>query len=179
MATAELFSDPYANPRLKALLELVCSIGDEKAIIYTKYRSEARDIVAILENEGKSVVEFTGRIPYGRRIKELERFRGDAQFMVSNKTCGAYGLNLQFCRNIIFYNNDFDFATREQAEDRVHRLGQTEDVYIYDIIMGSSIDWFIISNLTQKTDMVEAFKREIQKNKDKKTITAEDLQKIS
>ena len=83
--------------------------------------------------------------------------------MIANKACGAYGLNLQFCRNIIFYSNDFDLATRMQAEDRVHRIGQTEEVRIYDIHAVNTIDSFIMSCLWRKENLVEEFKKNIEK----------------
>lgn len=84
--------------------------------------------------------------------------------------CGAYGLNLQFCRNVIFYDNDFDFATRSQAEDRVHRIGQTREVHIYNIVAADTIDGFISSNLDSKENLVAKFKKyldEMKKNKKK------------
>jgi SNF2 family DNA or RNA helicase len=94
---------------------------------------------------------------------------------VANKTCGAFGLNLQFCHNVIFYNNDFNLATRLQAEDRVHRLGQDHDVHVYDIICPDSIDGFISDCLNRKANMAETFierikdvQREVQNKKLKK-----------
>jgi SNF2 family DNA or RNA helicase len=88
--------------------------------------------------------------------------------------CGAYGLNLQFCHNIIFYSNDFDYATRVQAEDRIHRIGQKEVSKIYDIEGIGTIDDFIAKNLGGKTTMVSAFKALIGKWKKAKN---EDLKK--
>lgn len=62
---------------------------------------------------------------------------------------------------MIFYDNDFDLATRMQAEDRVHRIGQDHEVWIYDIYAEDTIDEFILNCLDRKENMVEAFKKEI------------------
>ena len=86
---------------------------------------------------------------------------------MANKACGAYGLNLQFCHNVIFYSNDFDYATRQQAEDRVHRIGQTHDVRIYDVACSDTIDEFINRNLGGKDSMVQNFKYLLEKYKGK------------
>ena len=152
------------NPRLWALKNLLQrEIGDEKVLIFCKYRTEATSICKMLTQMGRSSVLFTGEISQKKRQENRKRFRDDVQVMVANKACGAYGLNLQFCRNIIFYSNDFDLATRMQAEDRVHRIGQTEEVRIYDIHAVNTIDSFIMSCLWRKENLVEEFKKNIEK----------------
>ena len=168
METEPFFSSPFENPRIQCLEETLNIIEKEKAIIFCKYKSEAGEIEALLNRMGITWVDFTGQTSSKQRQKNLLLFRGDAQVMISNKSCGAYGLNLQFCHNIIFYDNDFDYATRAQAEDRVYRIGQEHDVSIYDICANNTIDSFIASNLTQKECMLECFKDYVKKLKEKK-----------
>lgn len=159
------------NPRIQCLLYAIKRyIGDEQCIIFAKYKHEVEDIELMLEENGYIYAEFTGRLNQKKRQESLKQFRDGTQFMIANKMCGAYGLNLQFCRKIIFYDNDFDFATRSQAEDRVHRIGQTREVYIYDIVAADTIDGFISSNLDSKENLVAKFKKyldEMKKNKKK------------
>ena len=166
METAVMVTDEE-NPRLLALRRILeRRIGDEKVLIFCKYRTEATSICKMLTRMGKSSVLFTGEISQRKRQENRKRFRDDVQVMVANKACGAYGLNLQFCRNIIFYSNDFDLATRMQAEDRVHRIGQTEEVRIYDIYSVDTIDEFIMRCLWRKESLVEEFKKNIEKWRD-------------
>lgn len=172
MRTKPIFKDWSENPRVQELRDVLVDVIDgEQVIIFTKYKHEVEDIKAMMDAYEITYAEFTGRLAQRKRQQSLQRFRdGDAQVLISNKMCGAYGLNLQFCRNIIFYNNDFDFATRSQAEDRVHRIGQTQEVHIYDIVASDTIDTFICDNLNSKDSLVESFKRylEIEKKKLKK-----------
>lgn len=155
MRTAPMFEDPMDNPRIKTLLDVVEGLEGEKAIIFCKYQHEVDDLLAILPD----AVEFTGHINQRKRQENRELFRTSKRFLVANKSCGAFGLNLQFCHNVIFYNNDFNLATRLQAEDRVHRLGQDSEVKICDIECRDSIDTFIMDCLIRKENMAEAFKR--------------------
>ena len=155
METKSMFH-PKDNPRIKALLR-VLGWDDCKTIIFCKYQSEIDGILSVLPD----AVEFTGRIPQKKRQENRERFRNGARYLVANKSCGAYGLNLQFCHRIVFYNNDFDLATRLQAEDRVHRIGQDHEVEIIDICATDTIDGFITDCLTRKENLAEAFKREL------------------
>lgn len=162
MRTTAIFDNPKDNPRMQALMAEIEAAGDDKVIVFCKYQSE---VDAILQLYPDRAVEFTGRLPQKQRQANRDRFRKDAQILVANKMCGAYGLNLQFCHRIIFYNNDFDLATRLQAEDRVHRIGQTEKVIITDICALDTIDEFIIDCLTKKENLAEAFKREVERAK--------------
>ena len=163
MRTERMF-EPERNPRIWALLD---ALDDQKTIIFCKYQSEIDEILSLLPD----AVEFTGRLPQKKRQENRERFRQDAKYLVANKSCGAYGLNLQFCHKVIFYNNDFDLATRLQAEDRVHRIGQEHPVEIIDICARDAIDGFISDCLSRKENLAEAFKKEVKKNQDGKNIS--------
>lgn len=159
MRTTPIFANPMDNPRIKELMELLMEIGNEKVIIFCKYQHEVNDILSLLP--GKAV-EFTGHMNQRKRQENRELFRDGAQYLVANKTCGAFGLNLQFCHNVVFYNNDFNLATRLQAEDRVHRLGQTEPVRIYDVVCYGTIDQFILDCIRRKENLADSFKRLIE-----------------
>lgn len=149
------------NPRIQCLKRTLEDIGEDKCIIFAKYQDEINDIALLLQSENKSYIEFTGKISQKKRQENREKFKNHVQFILANKQCGAYGLNLQFCHNIIFYSNDFDLATRLQAEDRVHRIGQDKIVNIYDICCKYTIDVFIANCLQNKTNLLDSFKKQI------------------
>ncbi len=166
MATEPIFAHWSENPRVRALERLVREdIGGEKAIVFAKYQSEIDDVAAMLDSLGLSWRLFTGRVPQRERQANRAAFAGDVQFLLANRMCGAYGLNLQFCRNVIYYSNDFDLATRLQSEDRVHRIGQEREVRIFDIYAPDTIDEFIIRCLTRKERMIDAFKEWLERRK--------------
>lgn len=163
MVTKDFFNEDIENPRIQCLLEIVNKIGKEKCIIFCKYQNEVDTIMKLIKN----CVEFTGRISQKNRQINREKFKNDVQYLVANKQCGAYGLNLQFCHNIIFYSNDFDLGTRAQAEDRVHRIGQKHKVNIYDIIALDTIDKMIYDCIIKKESMLKSFKRGLKSKNDK------------
>jgi len=161
-----LFTNPLDNPRIEALLDEVGGV-DNKIIIWCKYRMEIDDVGKVLRDKygESSVAQFHGGISLKNRNIEMEKFRNEAQFLIANKACGGYGLNLQFCSNMIYYSNDFNWATRAQSEDRVHRLGQDNNVRIVDICARSKIDERILSNLHRKGNLCDWFKCELKKNR--------------
>lgn len=153
-----MFLDPKENPRIKALMQLL-EANTEKTIIWVKYVHEAYEIQKMLPGAAMNIGDRSVK----KRADEIERFRSDPDclYLISNKTCGGYGLNLQFCHKAIYYNNDFDWATRAQSEDRIHRLGQTDDCQIISIVADSKIDERIINCLNRKENLCDAVKKEI------------------
>lgn len=156
----EYMDNPDDNPRLSVLLSCIAGNKD-KAIIFCQYTDEINTIVDLLRDSGRSAVEFNGEMSLKKRNAAIDSFRGDTQYFVANKSCGAFGLNLQFCHKIIFYSHDWNWGTRAQAEDRVHRLGQTRDVDITDICTEDSIDIQILKCLEKKENLADAFKRDV------------------
>ena len=102
-----------------------------------------------------------GEDSFKKRQANIELFRTSAQFLVANKSCAGYGLNLQFCHNVVYYSNDWDYATRIQSEDRVHRIGQSETVKIYDMVCDNSLDVRIAACLQRKEMLLDSIKREL------------------
>lgn len=164
-----IFKDILDNPRIKVLIDILESIWDEKVIIFCKYTQEINNIVEILNKrygEG-SAVFFNGELNQKKRQKNLDKFTNEARFLIANKQCGAYGLNLQFCSYVVYYSNDWDYATRAQSEDRVHRIGQNKNVHIIDICAKNKLDERIYNCLLRKEKLVDSFKAELEKNKNK------------
>jgi len=161
----EFFNNKYDNPRIQILLNTIQNI-DSKCIIFAKYTDEIETILDILDENGYSAAGFYGKMNSKKRQNSIDKFMKDIQFLVANKTCAGYGLNLQFCSYIIFYSNDFDYGTRAQAEDRIHRIGQNQNVHIIDICANNKIDERILKSLANKENLAEAIKAEIEDKKD-------------
>lgn len=148
---------PSDNPRLKTLLKYLEG-NEEKVIIFCKYAEEIKEISSLL---GAMSVVVDGSVSGKKRDKALNDFEGDKRYLITNKGVSSYGLNLQFCSNVIFYNNDWDLATKAQAEDRVHRIGQVNNVNITDIIASNTLEERVMKNLDGKSNLLDAIKRSI------------------
>lgn len=150
---------PDENPRIEELTDTLNKFPTEQAVIYCHYTQEIQDILDIL---GDKALPFYGEMSVKDRQASKTAFKaGKAQYLVANKSCAQFGLNLQFCHREVFYNNDWDWGTRAQAEDRLHRVGQTHEVSIYDIYAYDTLDLTILQCLSRKEDMAALFKREI------------------
>lgn len=146
------------NNRLNLLKEVYETIPKgEKLIIFTKYIYNINKIKQMFfENYNIKVAEHHG----GK--KEVDKFKQDTQILVANPATASHGLNLQFCKYVIFYDNSFKYSDRIQAEDRCHRIGQKNNVTYIDIICEDTIDEYIHKKLSNKEDVVKAFQKELQ-----------------
>lgn len=162
--TSPMYSEPLDNPRIQRLLEVIEDI-DGQVIIFAKFTHEIRAILQVLPD----AIGFYGTLSHKERIRNLQAFKaGKARFLIANKSCAGYGLNLQFCHNVIFYSNDWDYATRIQAEDRIYRLGQEHKVEIYDIVAARTLDCKILRCLERKENLSDEIKGRLKQENNRK-----------
>lgn len=161
------------NPRLDAFLDLVEGIKG-KVIIFCEYTDEILAILKYLNDiYGKgSAFPFYGDISLKKREENIRKFEEEARFLVANKDCAGYSLNLQFCNQIIFYNNDWDYGTREQAERRIYRVGQEKKCHYIDLVCDGTIEERIIKCLINKESLADLFLKDV---KERQGLNLKDL----
>lgn len=158
--TVEMFDSPMDNPRIERLLDILPE--KEKAIIFCRYESEIHQLCNVLPR----AIRFDGAISLKNRETALKEFSKEKQYLIANRNCAGYSLNLQFCRNIIYMSNDWDLGTRLQSEDRVHRLGQEREVKIIDICANNTIDEQILNCLWKKENLLNSIKKRVDNSAD-------------
>lgn len=165
--TEELIEVPHG--RLKLLAAKIDEIPqDAKVIIWTKYRRCIGEIAALLqERYGETTSLFYGDLSEKERAAERELFRGYRRFFTATESTGGHGLTLNEAHYSIFYTNGFKYSERAQAEDRNHRIGQEFPVTYIDIGCDGSIDDRVVQALRQKKNVVEVFREEVKRLRDR------------
>lgn len=161
------YDDIENNKRIKCLLSILKEkYNNNKIIIFCEYRKEVDDIVGVLSKHygSENIVRFDGKVSLKTRNKNIQSFKTNADILVANKDCAGYGLNLQFCDTVIYYNNDWDLATRVQSEDRIHRIGQNKEAKYISIIARNTIENKVIECLEKKIKMIDLFEEKIKEN---------------
>lgn len=144
------------SDRQERLNELIEEIND-KVIIFVRF----------LASIPEGVNKITGAETTEQRKQTIEDFKsGKFNILYITYGCGAFGLNLQFCQNMIFAEHTWDYAIREQAEARIYRIGQKDEVKYYDFICeGVGLEELISNCLSKKSNMLVTIKQEIEKRK--------------
>ncbi len=147
----EIAQSVDVNAKADAVEELVRKIND-KVLIFTEYRATAGYLWQRLQGAGIPTLIFDGSLSAGRKEWVKMLFRHKAQVLVSTES-GGEGLNFQFCHNVINYDLPWNPMRLEQRIGRVHRLGQTRDVHIYNLATAGTIEEQILKLLYEKINM--------------------------
>lgn len=149
----ELIRGIQANTKAEKTMELIEKMND-KVIIFTEYRATQDYLLKILKEHEISAVPYRGGMNRGKKDWMMDLFRRRAQVMVATEA-GGEGINLQFCHNVINFDLPWNPMRVEQRIGRVHRLGQTEDVQIYNLCTLGTIEEHIVHLLHEKINMFE------------------------
>ena len=131
------------NAKLQRLLELVddITLRGEKVVIFSNWVEPLRTVYRHLAPKYK-VSCFTGTMKEKSRQAHKEAFLHDPEYKVMIGTIGALGTThtLTAANNIIFYDEPWTAADKQQATDRIHRVGTTKSCNIYTLITKDTID---------------------------------------
>ena len=134
------------------LLDIVQRQKNAKFLIFVEWRTTQDYLARLLTKSGYSVTLFHGDMNLAERDESRERFRDEIQIMIST-SAGGYGMNFQFCSNVVNYDLPWNPMKIEQRVGRVHRIGQKNDVNIYNVAYEKTIDAYILTLLYTKIQL--------------------------
>ncbi|MCK5503882.1 MAG: DEAD/DEAH box helicase, partial [Thermodesulfovibrionia bacterium] len=145
----------------KALLEILMKNPHEKKIVFTQYIKTMEYITYLLRREKMPYVTFNGNMRGREKDLAIAGFKDDIPVLVSTES-GGEGRNMQFCNTIINFDLPWNPMKIEQRIGRLHRIGQTRDVFIFNLSVKDTIEDYIIDILDSKINMFEMVIGEIE-----------------
>lgn len=124
---------PYVVQFVRALLE-----ADEKVLLFAHHH----EVMDIYKRELKSFSPafVTGRETPAMKERSVERFMAGRTNLCCISLRAASGLNLQRASCVVFGELDWSPAVHSQAEDRAHRMGQTDSILCYYLVTKGGSD---------------------------------------
>ena len=113
--------------------------GRGKLLVFTEHRDTLNHLRDHLESWGWSTCEIHGGMNPRDRKQAQEDFRTSRQICVATEAAGE-GINLQFCHLMVNYDLPWNPTRLEQRLGRIHRIGQSRDVYAFNFVATSSED---------------------------------------
>ncbi|MGA1841049.1 MAG: SNF2-related protein [bacterium] len=150
----EMLSSLKCLEKKKRLLDLIRKKPEEKKIIFVHYLKTLYSLAGFLAKERIPFVEFRGSMSNAQKDKAINDFRENTEILLATEV-GGEGRNMQFCRTIINYDLPWNPMRIEQRIGRVHRIGQTNDVFVFNFCMQGSIEEYILDILDKKINMFE------------------------
>ncbi|MFS0722853.1 DEAD/DEAH box helicase [Paenibacillus sp. 1P07SE] len=142
-----------ANTKAETALRLIRDMN-EKVIVFTEYRATQEYLLQYFRSHELIAVPYRGGMNRGKKDWMMDMFRGRAQVLIATEA-GGEGINLQFCHHMINFDLPWNPMRVEQRIGRVHRLGQTEDVRIYNLCTLGTIEEHIVGLLHEKINLFE------------------------
>lgn len=158
--TGILSSTIKESAKLDRLEELVDEIlqDGKKVVIFSNWTQMTDAIVERLSKHKINIGLITGQTKDSDRALIVDDFQNNPNSKVIVGTIGALGTGLTLTAGTveIFTDHPWTMAAYSQAVDRCHRIGQTSNITIYNLLTKNTIDERIWEIVQQKGDMSEA-----------------------
>ncbi|CAM3245256.1 DEAD/DEAH box helicase [Sporolactobacillus spathodeae] len=141
------------NAKAEKALELIRQIND-KVIIFTEYRASQLYLQWYLKKNDISSVPFNGGFKRNKKDWMRALFQNHVQVLIATEA-GGEGINLQFASHMINYDLPWNPMRIEQRIGRIHRLGQENDVHIYNFAIRDTVESHILNLLYNKINLFE------------------------
>lgn len=91
------------------------------------------------------------------RQDQIDKFQnGGSKLMIAGLRAGNVGINLSRARYVVFAELDWSPAIHQQAEDRLHRIGQKNTVFAYYLIGNGTMDDHVADILVDKSYEIDS-----------------------
>ena len=128
---------------------------DQKLVVFATH-TETLDL---LQKEFPNCVRIDGSTSQIKRDQAVQTFQNDSKYnlIIGNINAMGVGLTLTASSSVLFLEFPWTPADLQQAEDRVHRIGQeAEAVNIFYAVGNNTIDERIIELLEEKQSVINA-----------------------
>ncbi|XP_059625437.1 protein CHROMATIN REMODELING 4 isoform X2 [Cornus florida] len=112
-----------------------------------------------IEFGAKTFERVDGSVSVGDRQSSIARFNQDKSrfvFLLSTRSCGL-GINLATADTVIIYDSDFNPHADIQAMNRAHRIGQSNRLLVYRLVVRASVEERILQLAKKKLMLDQLF----------------------
>lgn len=170
------------SAKLEQLLEDMDEISESnrKALVFSQFVSEEFGIKRLakeLDDKGFKNLSLHGEIPQHRRDAIKEQFDNDKSIssMLLNFKVGGVGLNLQSANYVYLFDRWWNPAVEDQAIKRVHRIGQSQKVFVRKFYCKDTIEERILKKLAEKRILFRQIIDENRPTADSMGLTEEEI----
>ena len=126
----------------------------EKLVLFVYHHEVVDALKAAL---GNSCVTIDGRTKNEDRQAAVDRFQSDptCKVFVGTIRAAGVGITLTAASNVIFGELDWVPGNITQSEDRCHRIGQTDTVFVRHLVLEDSLDERMAQILVEKQEVID------------------------
>ena len=147
------------SAKMTLLLGLLQSLVDEgrRVLVYSQFTELLALVEADLSAVGMPYLVLTGDTPPRERGAVVHRYQAlAAPVLLLSLKAGGVGLNLTAADTVIHLDPWWNPAVEEQATARAHRIGQTQPVFVYKLLIQGSIEERMLALQARKAALAES-----------------------
>ena len=137
-----------------ALLDLIGRNPQEKKIVFVHARETLAHVAERLELAGVSFTRFDGSMSGPEKDASIAAFRDHANVLLCTQS-GGEGRNIQFCNTLINFDLPWNPMAIEQRIGRIDRIGQTREVFVFNLVTRGTFEEQLLALLDDKISMFE------------------------
>jgi SWI/SNF-related matrix-associated actin-dependent regulator 1 of chromatin subfamily A len=140
---------PKALEHIQDVLE-----SKDKVVVWVHHRDVAEAVFEGLREHNPVMV--LGGSSAEARAEAVKRFQEDkdVRVFIGGITAAAEGITLTASDIAVFIELDWRPGKLLQAEDRIHRIGQTRNVIIHYLVFDGSLDAYMAKKLAEKMEII-------------------------
>lgn len=133
-------------------------VKDEKLVVFAYHVEVQEALLASLNESGLQPLAITGEMKAAKRRQAIADFQTneDARVIVCSQKAAQTAITLTAAKRAIFVELDWTPANLEQAEDRIHRIGQSKQVVITYLVGRDALDGRMSQILTEKRKIIKS-----------------------
>ncbi len=125
-----------------------------KVLVFTQFRATLDLLAEQLQSWGIDFALYHGSLTSAQKNRAIQEFQGELPVLLSTEAAGE-GRNLQFCRALVNFDLPWNPLRIEQRVGRIHRIGQTQPVDIFNLAAQGTIEEYVLDILDRKLNMFE------------------------
>jgi SNF2 family DNA or RNA helicase len=141
------------SSKAERLLELLRENPD-KMVIFTQFRATQEFLRQRLSAAGHAVAVFHGGLSRLAKEAAVNAFRGPARLLLATEA-GSEGRNLQFAHAVCNFDLPWNPMRIEQRIGRLSRIGQTQDIHVYNLVAAGTVEEAVLHLLEAKLNLFE------------------------
>jgi SNF2 family DNA or RNA helicase len=126
----------------------------DKLVVFTQFRATQEMLRRRLAQSGLDVAVFHGGLSRLEKEAAIEHFRDSARVLVCTES-GSEGRNLQFAHGLCNFDLPWNPMKIEQRIGRLSRIGQKNDVHVFNLVAGGTVEAAVLHLLEAKLNMFE------------------------
>lgn len=150
----------YNKAKLDAFRDLVESTED-RVVVFYNFNVELEQLKNVLYILHRPFSVVNGKV---KGLGDYEKYDNSVTFI--QYQAGAMGLNLQKANKIVYFSPPLSSELYEQSKKRIHRIGQAQTCFYYNLVCKGSIEERIYKTLDMRKDYTDKLFEEQENEKD-------------